>query len=669
MTVTPGDSAACLTDFLLDEAAAERLAEALRGVGVVVCESQYRHDDEELACRNFHMTATPAASLAKQAGPFAEVAGDSWPRAARWRCVARGNTDKVLCFPVIHITGGPEAPRGLTSAQKSGKAARCGRYKPSNAMTGRVGTAGPPCGPAAGGGMMRENSPPLSRRPFHSRPQEPFMNARVWLPYLAPILAAAAACTAAEPPAPEVPVVRPVVREVTDAEVFTGRTEASAAVELRARVTGYLDKVLFKDGDDVKQGDVLFEIDPRPYRAEREKAQAVTALAEARLKQADDAGKRAAALLASKAISQEDLDKAVADRAEAEAALAVARAGLAAAKLALDFSKVAAPFDGRVGRRLVDPGGLVKADDTVLAVLSARDLMCVAFDVDERTALRQRRAVREGKPGAKGEAELPVAMGLADEEGFPHPGKVDFIDNRVDPDKGTLRMRAVFANADGLLVPGLSARVRLAIGGPYKALLVPAEAVGFKDGQWFVLVVGEKDVVEWRTVVEGPRQDGSWTVKEGLRENDRVVVGGPKGLRPGTTVRPREASVPAPAAPGGRDEENKQPRAEAAAADSIAAVFSFPRQSTLDDKQQEALLALKKEYTPRLEDLDARIEKLGTPGQERTVGQQLKAGLTLKALRAERDKLLGEIEERKTALLTDGQKALLPKAADPGKGP
>ena len=490
------------------------------------------------------------------------------------------------------------------------------------------------------------------------------MNARVSPSFSVLVLAAAAACTAAEPPAPEVPVVRPVVREVTDYEDFAGRTEASAAVEVRARVTGYLDKVLFKDGDDVKKGDVLFEIDPRPYRAELEKAQAVVALAEARLKQADDAAKRAAALLASKAVSPEDLDKATADRAEAEAAVAVARASLQAAKLTLESSRVAAPFDGRVGRRLVDPGGLVKADDTVLAVIAARDPMCVVFDVDERTALRLRRAVREGKPRAEGEGSLTVAMGLADEEGFPHSGTVDFADNRVDPEKGTLRMRAAFANADGLLVPGLSARVRLTVGKPYKALLVPEEAVGLEEGMKFVLVVGEKDVVEQRKVDLGPRQDGWRAVKEGLREDDRVVVGGPKGLRPGTTVKPREAAVPVPGAAGKGAGEDKQ-----SGADPIAAVFSFPGRITLDDRQQEALLALKNEYTPRLEALDARIEKLGTPGLERTVGQQVKAGRTLKALRAEREKLLGEIEEKKAALLTDGQKAPPPKTTDPGKGP
>lgn len=490
------------------------------------------------------------------------------------------------------------------------------------------------------------------------------MNARVSPSFPVLVLAAAAACTAAEPPAPEVPVVRPVVREVTDYEDFAGRTEASADIEVRARVTGYLDKVLFKDGDDVKKGDVLFEIDPRPYRAELEKAQAVVALGEARLKQADDAAKRAAALLANKAVSPEDMDKAVGDRTEAEAAVAVARASLQAAKLALESSRVAAPFDGRVGRRLVDPGGLVKADDTVLAVIAARDPMCVVFDVDERTALRLRRAVREGKPRAEGEGALTVEMGLADEEGFPHSGMVDFADNRVDPDRGTLRLRAVFANADGFLVPGLSARVRLAVGGPYKALLVPEEAVRVEDGVRFVLVVGEKDVVEQRKVTLGSRQDGLWAVKEGLHEDDRVVMGGPKGLRPGTTVRPREAAEPAPGtAPGGRTEENKQYKP-----DPIAAVFSFPGRVTLDDRQQEALLALKNEYTPRLAALDARIEILETP-QERTVSQQVKAGLTLKALRAEREKLLGEIEEKKTALLTDGQKALLPKPTDPGKGP
>jgi RND family efflux transporter MFP subunit len=362
------------------------------------------------------------------------------------------------------------------------------------------------------------------------------------------LLAGAGATGLAADPAvapPEVRVSQPLVREVADYEDFTGRTEAALQVELRARVSGYLDKVLFKDGADVKKGDVLFEIDPRPYQAELEKAEARLALSEAQLKRAEVDFKRATALLARQAITREEFEKFAADRAMAELEVRAVKAACDVAKLNLAFTKVLAPIDGRISRRFLDAGNLVKADETALGTVVSLDPMYVYFDVDERTALRMRRAAREGK--AKEATGVQVAMGLADEKGFPHRGKVDFADTRVDPKTGTLRMRAVLPNPEGLLVPGLFVRVRLTTSEPYKALLVPERAIeaSVLPRQGSLFVVNEKNVLESRRVKLVGRYDGMRVmIQRGLEEEDWVVLDRSEKLRPGMTVKPRKVAMP-----------------------------------------------------------------------------------------------------------------------------
>lgn len=357
------------------------------------------------------------------------------------------------------------------------------------------------------------------------------------------LLTVSAACPAAPP---EVAVSRPLVREVTDYEDFTGRVEAVQTVDLRPRVSGYLTRVNFKAGATVNPGDLLFEIDPRPYQAKLDRAQAEVAQAEARLKRLTADFERAKRLLAGRGLTAEEYDKIAGEREEAEAALHVAQAARDAARLTLGFTRVAAPVGGKIGRPALDVGNLAVADTTSLARIVSVDPVYVFFDVDERTLLRRLRGKRAA--GGKGERdpETPVFMGLADEEGFPHLGKVAGADNRVDPATGTSTWHALFPNSQGLLVPGMFARVRLPVGAPYRALLVPERAVGTDQGRAFVLVVTDQDFVERRAVTLGPRQENLRTVKEGLTEADQVVVDAKAQVRPGMAVTPKRVPIPEP---------------------------------------------------------------------------------------------------------------------------
>jgi len=374
------------------------------------------------------------------------------------------------------------------------------------------------------------------------------MSARSLVVWLAGFVAVLAGTPAGSADAvPEVKVVAVVSREVTDFADSTGRTEAAQSVEVRARVTGYLAKVDFKDGSEVKKGDILFEIDPRPYQAELDRANAGIALAETHLKRAQLDLDRTKTLFPKGAASREDMDKATGDMEEAKARVDAARASRAIYALNLDFCRVTAPIDGRIGKSSVDAGNLVKADDTILTTIVSKDPMYVYFDVDERTYLDLRQALADGKgPSAKID-ELPAVVGLVSEKGFPRKGKIDFVDNRVDPSNGTIRVRAVLPNPDGVLVPGLFARVRVTTSKPYKSLVVPEEAIGSAKDVNFVQVVNDRNRVEDRPVTLGRAQGGIRGIKEGLKACELVILEGgtvPKGL----LVKP--VKVPAPEVPG-----------------------------------------------------------------------------------------------------------------------
>jgi RND family efflux transporter MFP subunit len=329
---------------------------------------------------------------------------------------------------------------------------------------------------------------------------------------------------------------------IADYEDTTGRIEAVKTVELRARVTGYLNHINFKEGSTVKEGDVLFEIDPRPYEAQLARAAASVTQGTARLNRMRADTQRALAMRSRNAIGREEFDKIVGDRDESAAGVESSRADRDLAQLNLDFTKVRAPIAGLVSRQYIDAGNLVKADDTLLTVIVSHDKMYAYFDVDERTLLRLRRMMQDGLlPADPTEAKMPVKMGLADEEGFPHTGEINFVDNRLDATTGTLRLRARFDNPHGLLTPGLFVRIRVLIGKPHDVTLIPEEALGTDQGRKFVYVVDAEDKAQYRPIKVGKLHDGLRVITGGLKENERVVIDGLQRVRPGAPVTPKDS--------------------------------------------------------------------------------------------------------------------------------
>lgn len=337
----------------------------------------------------------------------------------------------------------------------------------------------------------------------------------------------------AAPPPVQVKASQPLRKEVEAFDEYTGRIEAIATVEIRARVDGYLERVNFKDGDKVKQGDLLFVVDPRPYRAELDRAQAELERSRTRLDLARNDLQRAEKLRRSKAISEEEYDSRSKGSTESGAAVRSAEAAVQTARLNLDFTEIRAPISGRIGRQLVNPGNLVKSDDTLLAILSSIDPIHVYVDADERAVLKYRRLAQTGNGH---ETRIPAELALLDETGFPHRGFIDYLDPRLDTGTGTLRMRGVFDNPGELLSPGFFARVRIPGSAPYRALLIPERALGTDQGQKFVWIVGKENSVEYRRVVPGPQFGPLRAIAEGLQAEDLVVVEGIQKLRPGAQV-------------------------------------------------------------------------------------------------------------------------------------
>jgi RND family efflux transporter MFP subunit len=345
-----------------------------------------------------------------------------------------------------------------------------------------------------------------------------------------------------DPAPPQVQVSRPVEREVTDFIDMTGRTEPNQRVDLRSRVTGYLVKSLVEEGSDVKKGDLLFEIDSRPYQAILDRSLARVQVAEAQLNGAAAAAARVRANV--QTAGAQGLDEATAAAAKARAELAAARATAKADQLNLEFTQIRAPIDGRFGRCLLDVGSLVNADASTLGALFSTEPMYVFFDMDEKSFLTLR-ALPAGKAILDAKTKSPILMGLANESGYPRKGVVNFVDPRVNPDTGTVRCRAVFPNPGAKILPGMFARVRLPVDEPHKALLISEAAIGSDQGLHFVYVVDDKNVVQHRRVELGAAQsDRLRVINRGLKPTDRVLVSGLKEVQPSLTVQPIEVAMP-----------------------------------------------------------------------------------------------------------------------------
>jgi RND family efflux transporter MFP subunit len=317
---------------------------------------------------------------------------------------------------------------------------------------------------------------------------------------------------------------------------------------VRAHVWGYLDKVNFKEGAIVQKGDLLFELDKRPYVALLNQAKAKVSQDEAQLKFDEAEYERYVRLAATGAAARSDLDKAAAARGVDTANIAADKAVVAARELDLEYTKVIAPVSGRVSRYVVTVGNLIQSGDqgggTLLTNIVSVDPMYAYFDVDENTVLRVRRLIREGKAKSARDVEIPVWLGLANEDGFPHRGTIDFVDNQVNPKTGTLRLRGVFPNKDETLAPGYFAKVRVPIGFAHHALLVSDRALDTDQGQKILYIVNEKNEVVSRPVRLGLLHDGLREITDGVKPGEKVVVNGLQQIRAGITVEPEVVDMP-----------------------------------------------------------------------------------------------------------------------------
>lgn len=379
--------------------------------------------------------------------------------------------------------------------------------------------------------------------------------------YFGAFILSVALCACGRPPAtapepPQVDVTQPIAREVTEWDEYTARLEAVESVEVRPRVSGYLQSIHFQDGATVKKGDLLFLIDPRPYEAALRHAEADLAVANSRLALARKNLARAVDLIRSHAISQEESDIRESTVRQAEASIQEAQAAVDAAKLDVEFTHVTAPIGGRIGRKLVTEGNLINGGvgtkSTLLTTIVSLDPIYAYFEADERSYLKYVHLALTGERPSSREHRNPVWIELGDEDGFPREGAMDFVDNQLDRGTGTMVGRAVLPNPDLTLTPGLFARLRLAGSGKYHAVLIPDEAVGTDQAKKFVFVVDSESKAEYRTVTTGPLLDGLRVIREGLTPDDWVIVGGTQRARPGLKVDPQRHAIaqPTPAQSG-----------------------------------------------------------------------------------------------------------------------
>jgi RND family efflux transporter MFP subunit len=348
----------------------------------------------------------------------------------------------------------------------------------------------------------------------------------------------AADAQAAHATGPPVVLVAPVTKRVVqEFDEFVGRLEAPDIVEVRARVNGTLDKVHFREGQNVKKGEVLFTIDPRPFATEVARAEARLAAARTQAELAKSQLARAEHLLPMQAISQEEADQLRAALRSGETSIQAAKAELDTAQLNLSFTRITSPIVGRISRAAVTQGNLINAGQPVLTTIVSMERVYAYFDASESTYLKY----VHGAPAAARPSNL-VFMGLANEEGFPHRGSMDFVDNRLNPATGSVRARAVFANSDAQFTPGMSARIKLIGNKSYEATLVPDRAIATDQNRKVVMVVGPNNVVVPREVKPGPLFDGMRVVS-GVRPGEHIIVEGLQRATPGTPVKPQLVQV------------------------------------------------------------------------------------------------------------------------------
>jgi RND family efflux transporter MFP subunit len=348
------------------------------------------------------------------------------------------------------------------------------------------------------------------------------------------------ATTAPAQPVTSVTVAAALQKQVTEWDEFTGRLEAVESVEIRPRVTGYIESVNFTEGSLVHKNDLLFVIDQRPYRAALDKARAELTRARSHAELAHNDVVRSERLLAIKAVSQEEYDQRVNAAREADATVEAARAALETAQLDLDFTRVTAPVSGRVSKAAVTAGNLVTGGtgtSPVLTTIVSVDPIYVSFEGDEQVYLKYTELARRGDRQSSRDVANPVQMGLANEDGYPHVGAMVFVDNQVDPHTGTIHARASFSNKDGYFTPGLFARVKLLGHNSFSAVLVDDRAIGTDQSQKFVYVVDAENKVTYRTVKIGRLTDGLRIVQEGLSAGEKVVVNGVQRVHPGSVVK------------------------------------------------------------------------------------------------------------------------------------
>ncbi len=356
----------------------------------------------------------------------------------------------------------------------------------------------------------------------------------------------------AAPPPPQVTAAPVLIKPVSQWDDFSGRVEAVQSVELRPRVSGYIDKVNYTEGEEVKKGDVLFTIDARSYQAEYDRARAELTRARTQASLARSESDRAKKLSDQQAISTETWEQRRAAADQSGAAVQAAQAALDAAALNLEFTKVRAPINGRAGRAMVTAGNLVTAGDSasVLTTLVSLDTVHVYFDADEGTFLRYAQMARKGERPSERDSELPVKVGLSGEEGYPHTGKVDFLDNQVTRSTGTIRVRALLDNADRAFTPGLFARVQLLGSGQFEAMLIDEKAVLTDQDRKYVYVVDDKNTAQRRDIVLGRGAEGLRIVQQGLKAGDRVIIDGvQKVFMPGMPVQAKAVAMQAEAKP------------------------------------------------------------------------------------------------------------------------